>query len=125
AGVGLEVRALARRVVPGRADQTDHAGLNQVVDIDVRGQPGQQVVRDALDELRVRKHELVERLVADGADARILVARAHPACPIRLGPASIRSTKNSSPPLGARGGRQPSTLRASFTNARADALLGK
>src|SRR5690606_8195606 len=61
AGVGLEVRAFVRRVVLRRVEQADHAGLDEILDLDVRGQTPDDVVSDALHELAVLQHELLDR----------------------------------------------------------------
>jgi uncharacterized protein YidB (DUF937 family) len=59
-----KARALSRIVAPRRFQQTQHAGLDQVVHLHRCRQPGQQVVGDPLDLRRVAGDQVVRRLAA-------------------------------------------------------------
>ena len=52
-GESLELRTMVRGVIAARLQQTDHAGLNQIVDLDGGWQTPNQVIGDSPDQRRV------------------------------------------------------------------------
>ena len=106
AGVGLEVRALARGVMTGCVEQSDHAGLDEIIDLDVRRHAAHQVIGDALHQIRMPQDEFILRHVLSDLPARRSVRFPRTAFLLSLqsawarpGPARTRrSRKNSTCP---------------------------
>ncbi len=59
AGKGFKAGAAVLGVVGSRLQQTQHSSLDQVVDLDGGRQATGQMVSNALDELRMARHQLI------------------------------------------------------------------
>ena len=121
AGIGLEGSAARAVVVPRRVDQADHAGLQQVIQFHVRGQPCGQMQRDALDQPGVALHQLGLAL-GRRQRGKLGVHAVTPNCGVPL--ATSRSTKNSRLPRAPGGRPQPEILRASALKAWLEGQFG-
>src|SRR5690606_38320367 len=97
-GVGLEGCALVGLEVAGGVDQAEHAGLDQVVDLDAGGQPRGEVMGDAAHQLTVLLDHLGGRALLVGAVLRG-GGNVHAVAPLADGNgATRRSRKNSTWP---------------------------
>ena len=116
ARVGFETRAATFRVVRGGFQQAEHAGLDEIVHFDRRGQPPGEVVGDALDELRMAHHQ---RFGFPGTGALAICAHSgHRTTSSRTAGRLIRrSTKNSTFPRGPSATGQLSARCASVLSA--------
>src|SRR5690554_4504664 len=121
-GIGAEAGALAGIVLASGFQQADHAGLDQVVDLDRSWQPGGHVVGDALDQRGVLYHQVVAALTLHLDVHRMRIhGAAPPVCKLYW---IRRSTKNSRCPSAAVGSGHFSTRRASSAKAREAGALG-
>ncbi|MCY1433368.1 hypothetical protein D9M71_493950 [compost metagenome] len=116
--VGFETGALARVVLGRYFEQADHAGLDQILDLDAGRQARQQVVGDALDQRCVTLDQLVLR-VARSLAVHAITAGTHEDTDPVLVCCTRRSTKNSRCPRGLAGNGQVSTFCAMALNASA------
>lgn len=123
ASVGLEAGTMRGVIVAGGLDQSQHPGLNQIVQLHARRQTGDQVLGDTLDQPGMAEHELVER-VLPGVGIRELCLHCYIVSIGRAAPPTRRSAKNSRFPLAPSGSVQPSASTASCRKALAAGLLG-
>ncbi|MNE89001.1 hypothetical protein D3C80_1863700 [compost metagenome] len=92
-GVGLETGTLARVILVADFEQADHAGLDQILDLDTGRQTRQQVIGDTLDQRRVALDQLV-LTIARRVAVHPVSAGVHSTGPALVG-CTRRSTKNS------------------------------
>src|SRR5882757_5351929 len=115
--VRLKARTAVGGVVGRRLEQTQHPGLNQIVDLHRWGQSARQVIGNPLHQLGVLQHQPIRlaRRTARAVGARRVHSTASSRATFLR---TSRSTKNSMLPRGPAGTGHVSARAANFLNAR-------